>query len=143
VPDVLDADAPDASARLVFSCVAGPEAFARESVPRVGVSEIEGLRVERDVDEDDAVSTRSESASGVGIGVYERGSIRTRATSKGTGAALASLASSSRPLVETVTLRAFVARPTRMSGSDLIFVAGGSIVGSVIVSGVGVGHASG
>ena len=65
-----------------------------------------------------------------------------RATSKGMGAALASVALSSRPLVETVTLRAFVASPTRTSGSDLMFVAGGSIVGSVITSGVGVGHAS-
>jgi hypothetical protein len=45
-------------------------------------------------------------------------------------------------LVETVTLRAFVASPTRTSGSDLMFVAGGSIVGSAMVSGVGVGHAS-
>ena len=139
---MLDADAPEASARLVLSCVVGPEAFARESVPRVGVSAIEGMRVEGIVDEDDAVSTRSESASGAGIGGYERGSIRTRATSKGTGESLASLALSSRPLVETVTLRAFVASPTRTSGSDLISVTGSSIVGSVTVSGVGVGHAS-
>jgi hypothetical protein len=144
--DVLDADAPGASARLVLSCVVGPEAFVRESTPRVGVPEVEDARVKGgvgdSVDEDDAVSTRSESASGVGIGGYERGSMRTRATSKGTGASLASLALSSRPLVETVTLRAFVASPTRTSGSDLIFVTGGSIVGSVTVSGVCVGQAS-
>ena len=68
--------------------------------------------------------------------------MRTRATSKGIGAALASVAFSSRPLVETVTLRAFVASPTRTNGSDLMFVAVGSTVGSVTVSGVGVGHAS-
>jgi hypothetical protein len=79
---------------------------------------------------------------GAGGGVYERGSMRTRATSKGTGAALASVASSSRPSVETVTLRAFDVRPMRTSGSDLKSGAGGSTCGSVTVSGVGVGHAS-
>jgi len=40
--------------------------------------------------------------------------------------AFASVASRSRPSVETVTLRAFVASPMRTSGSDLRLRAGGS-----------------
>jgi hypothetical protein len=117
-------------------------ALARVNAPRVVASEFEAVRVEEGVDEEVAVSTPSVLASGAGIGGYARGSMRTRATSKGTGSALASVALSSRPSVETVTLRAFVASPTRTSGSDLMTVAGGSIVGSAMVSGVGVGHAS-
>jgi hypothetical protein len=128
------------------------DAPAREGRPRVVTSEFEDVRaggVEDEgvalgdvVGEDVADSTPLASVTGAGVGGYERGSMRTRATSKGTGAAFGSVASRSRPPVETVTLRAFVASPMRTTGSDLTLKAGGSTCGSVTVSGVGVGHAS-
>ncbi len=127
---------------LFVSCARDAGAPVRDGVPRVFVFELEGARAGVDVDDDDAVSTKSASATGVGE--YERGSTRMRATAKGTGAAFASDASRSIPPDETVTLRAFVARPMRTNGSDLTVKGVGSTRGSATASsGVGVGQASG
>ena len=94
--------------------------------------------------EAEAISTPVSSvASGVGAvsGGSVRGSTRMRETSKGTGGAPVSDALSSRPPVETVTLRAAVARPIRTTGSLVMRTGSGSITGAGSSSGAVVGQA--
>jgi hypothetical protein len=82
---------------------------------------------------------------GRGSGGSERGSMRTRATSKGAGGVPVSVALRSRPVVETVTLRASTTRPMRTTGS-LVMRAGSVTTSAACVagasSGVGVGHSA-
>ena len=104
------------------------------------VTEVEVCDLFVDVD---AVSTPRASASGVGAGGggYERGSMRTRETSKGVGSTPGAEASRRCPAVETVTLRALTARPMRMTGSVVMRAGSGSTCGVICSSGVVVGQA--